>query len=136
MRCKRVGHGAEGNTPAPGSGQPQAAPGYGEVASEPRFDSVSSYSLPFIVKLLLYNHTNLPRSVYRFLVVFCFELFLSGSVLSFRSQWTPPTMMRGRNCRETISKTPSLRRRSRVKLKRKKKLDVHIQEPPLQALVW
>ena len=44
----------EGTTPTLGAGHIQAAPGYGEVSSELRFDSVSSCSLPFVVKLWVF----------------------------------------------------------------------------------
>lgn len=46
-------------------------------------------------KFLLYNPPDPWRSVYRFLDVFCFALFLPGSIFNLGAPWPPTTRARG-----------------------------------------
>jgi hypothetical protein len=67
-----------GSSPPGGAGPPQAAPPCGETTPELISIPVSSCDFVSMYNFCLYNPPESPRSVYRFLVVFCFELFLSG----------------------------------------------------------
>ena len=66
-----------------GAGPPLAAPPRCE--STPKLFSIPVSSCDFLLmyNFRLSNPPESPRSVYRFLVVFCFELFLSGVDLKF-----------------------------------------------------
>jgi hypothetical protein len=66
-----------------GAGPPLAVPAWRENTSELVSVPVSSCDFPLMYNFHLYNPPEYPRSVYRFLVVFCFELFLSGVDPSF-----------------------------------------------------
>ena len=62
-------------------------------------------------KILLYNPPDPWRSVYRFLDVFCFKLFLPGSVFGLEAPWPPTTRARGfwrkrRRCHQDKSSKP------------------------------
>jgi hypothetical protein len=61
-----------------GAGPPLAAPPWCE--NTPKLVSVLVSSCDFIsmYNFHLFNPPESPRSVYRFLIMFCFELFLSG----------------------------------------------------------
>jgi hypothetical protein len=50
--------------------------------------------------LRLYNPSEYPRSVYHFLVVFCFELFLSGVDISFEGTMASSSNDKGKRPRE------------------------------------
>ena len=73
---KEKGH----RPPSQGAGAAQAlaAPPLCENASELFSVPVSSCDFVSMYNFRLYNPPDYPRSVYHFLVVFCFELFLSG----------------------------------------------------------
>jgi hypothetical protein len=60
-----------------------AAPPWCESTPELVSVPVSSCDFVSMYNFRLYNPPESPRSVYHFLVVFCFELFLSGIALSF-----------------------------------------------------
>jgi hypothetical protein len=64
-------------------GPPLAAPPWCENTSKLVSIPISSCDFPSMYNFRLYNPPEYPRSVYYFLVVFCFELFLSGVDLSF-----------------------------------------------------
>ena len=67
-----------------GAGPPLAAPPGCENTPELVSVPVSSCDFVSMHNFRLFNPPESPRSVYRFLVVFCFELFLSGIALGFR----------------------------------------------------
>jgi hypothetical protein len=73
-------------------------PPSGVFASELISVPVSSCAFVSMFNFRLYNPSDCPRFVYHFLIVFCFDLFLSGVVLSFRG-----TMASANNDKE---KTP------------------------------
>jgi hypothetical protein len=58
----------------------------------------------------LYNPPESPRSVYHFLVVFCFELFLSGVDLRFRSTMASSSDDKGKRPREDDHQDPKLKK--------------------------
>jgi hypothetical protein len=66
-----------------GAGPPLAAPPRCETT--PELVSILVFSCDFVLmyNFCLFNLPESPRFVYRFLVVFCFELFLSGIALGF-----------------------------------------------------
>jgi hypothetical protein len=66
-------------------GPPLAAPPWCENTLELVSVLVSSCDIVLMYNFYLYNPLESPRSVYRFLVVFCFELFLLGVDFRFRS---------------------------------------------------
>jgi hypothetical protein len=66
-----------------GAGLPLAAPPWCENTSELVSVLVSSCDFASMYNFRLYNPSESLRSVYRFLLVFCFELFLSGVDLKF-----------------------------------------------------
>jgi hypothetical protein len=68
---------------AGGAGPPLAAPPWCESTPELVFVPVSSCDFVSMHYFHLFNPPESPRSVYRFLVMFCFKLFLSGIFLSF-----------------------------------------------------
>jgi hypothetical protein len=72
-----------GSSPPGGTGPPQAAPPCGETTRDFISIPVSSCDFVLMYNFRLYNPPESPRSVYHFVVVFCFELFLSGVDLEF-----------------------------------------------------
>jgi hypothetical protein len=64
-------------------GPPLATPPWCESTPELVSVPVSSCDFVLMYNFRLFNPPEYLRSVYRFLVVFCFELFLSGIALSF-----------------------------------------------------
>jgi hypothetical protein len=64
-------------------GPPLAAPPWCENTPELVSVPVSSCDFPSMFYFGLYNPPVSPRSVYHFLVMFCFEMFLSGVDLKF-----------------------------------------------------
>jgi hypothetical protein len=80
-------------------GPPLATPPRCENTSELVFVPVSSWDFVSMYNFRLFNPPEFPRSVYRFLVMFCFELFLSrvdlklGGAMassSYDKEKTPP----------------------------------------------
>jgi hypothetical protein len=61
-----------------GAGPPLAAPPGCETTPELVFVPVSSCGFVSMYNFHLFNPPEFPRSVYHFLAVFCFELFLLG----------------------------------------------------------
>jgi hypothetical protein len=66
-----------------GAGPSLAMPPWCENTPELVSVPVSSCDFTSMYNFRLYNPPESPRSVYHFLVVFCFELFLSGVDLKF-----------------------------------------------------
>jgi hypothetical protein len=62
-----------------------AAPPGGEVASKLVSIPVSSCVFVLLLNFHLYNPLDFPRPVYHFLIMFCFDLYLLGAVLSSRA---------------------------------------------------
>jgi hypothetical protein len=92
----------------------------GEVALELFSVPVSSCAFILLFNFCLYNPPNCLRSVYHFLIVFCFDLFLSGAILSFRG------IMASAN--NDTEKTPSEDDHQDPKLKEKVKSEAEDEE--------
>ena len=92
----------------------------------------------FCYETFCYIIPRTPRGTYIiFSSCFCFDMFPSGIVLSFRSTMTSAKNDKEKSLGRMISKILSWRRRSRVKLKEKwKKPRVRTLAPPSQALEW
>jgi hypothetical protein len=116
-----------------GAGPPLAAPPWCESTPELVSIPVSSCDFISMYNFHLYNPSEYSRSVYRFLVVFCFELFLSGVDLKLGgAPWPLKAMTRAKGLGKVITKTKSGRRSKMLEdqgqetllLKDQRKLDV------------
>jgi hypothetical protein len=69
----------------------------------------SSCDFILMFNFCLYNPRDYPRFVYRVLVVFCFDLFLSGVVLSFRGIMASANNDKGKEPLEEDHQDPKLK---------------------------
>jgi hypothetical protein len=116
-----------------GAGPPLAAPPWCESTPELISIPVSSSDFVSMYNFCLFNPPEYPRSIYHFLVVFCFKLFLSGVDLKLGgASWPLQATTRAKGPGKLITKAKS-GRRSRVLveqgqetllLKDQRKLDV------------
>jgi hypothetical protein len=103
-----------------GVGPPLAAPPWCEDTSELISIPVSSCDFASMYNFHLYNPPESLRSIYRFLVVFCFELFLLGVDHKVKSAMASSSNDKGKRPREDDHQDPKLKkekdaRRSRAR---------------------
>ena len=92
-----------------GAGPPLAAPPRCESAPELVSIPVSSCDFVSMYNFCLFNPPESPRSVYRFLVVFCFELFLSRVDLKFGGAMASSSGDKGKTPPEDDHQNPKLK---------------------------